>query len=51
MVMANFLALPKDIQKVISMKYYENRISNAWIFKINDSKVVIEVEAQEIWME
>ena len=50
-LISHFLALPREMQKMRAMKYYENRTSNSWIIKMNDLKVIIEVEAQEIWME
>jgi len=49
--MAYFIDLPREMQLVIAMNYFENRKSNAWELKTNGSKVVIEVKAQEIWME
>lgn len=51
MLISHFICLPKEIQEIIAMKYYENQTSNVWSFKINDLKALIEVEVQEMWME
>jgi len=33
------------------LRYYENQTSNAWTLRVNGSKALIKIEAQEIWME
>jgi len=49
--MACFLNLPKELQLEIAKKFFETCASNAWEIKISYLKVVIEIKAQEIWME
>jgi len=36
--------LPKDIEQVMAMKYYENHISNACELRINGLRVAIEIK-------
>jgi len=47
----HFFDLPRELQLVITMIYFENHTSKAWELKINGLKVVIEVKAQEMCTE
>ena len=50
-VMSQVFSLPMEIQEKITMSYYNNRNSEAWVLKHNGYKVTIEIDAKDMCME
>jgi len=40
-----------EIQEIIAMSYFNNRKSETWMLKFYESKVIVEIDAKEMWME
>ena len=49
--MSQVFSLPKKIQEIIAISYYNNWKFEAWILKIDVYKAIIEINTKEMWME
>ena len=50
-VMSQVFSLPKEIQEIIAISYYNDQNFEAWTLKIDGYKATIEINAKEMWME
>lgn len=49
--MSQVFSLPMEIPEIIVMSYFNNQKSKTWMLKFNGRKVIIEINAKEMWME
>ena len=49
--MSQVFSLPKEIQEIIAIYYYNDQNSKAWILKIDGYKATVEINAKEMWLE
>jgi len=49
--MSQVFSLPMEIQEIITMPYFNNRKSKAWMLKFNGFREIIEIDSKEMWME
>jgi len=50
-IMSQVFSLLMEIQEIIAMSYFNNQKSETWMLKFNESKVIVEIDAKEMWME
>ena len=50
-IMSQVFSSPMEIQEIIAMYYFNNRKSETWMLKFNGPKVIVEIDAKEMWME
>ena len=48
---AHFFTLPKEIQEVIAMNFYNQHGTNAWDLKFDGLRETIKLEENNMWME